>query len=304
MRKIYRMILIIVSSVIVITSSGCAHKECEKEDDNYKVTDYCVINGKTMYFLADEEKDALRDQLVRLLSNETHAIYADYGVGEIIGYEPYEPNEPTVPAGYAWGLWDATGDGMPELLVHPEGYYGSSGTVTYFIYDVVSGNYLGSMDGGISESWCVYYFTETDELCSIGAYYRRGGWSERYRVMSFLKYDEDSNTCCEEMYLYAHFSIDGESVNTGEVGEDGTYIGQWVESYPYARYSIRGKNVYLDDYYAEIDWFNTNCIRVPETELQMISRWNISLDDDRFVRAEQIVDAMLSTTQKFIVPKE
>lgn len=304
MRKIYRMILIIVSSVIVITSSGCANKQREKEDADYKVTGYCVINGKTMYFLADEEKERLREPLIKLLSNETHEVYADTFRGEIIGYEPYDPNEPTVPAGSACGLYDVTGDGMPELLIHPNGYYGSSGTVTYFAYDVFSGDYIGSIDGGMSESWCVYYFTETDELCSVGSYWRRGGWSERYRIMTFLKYEEDSNTCSEELYLYAHFSIDGESINTGEVGADGTYVGKWVESYPYARYSVRGVDVYLDDYYGEIDWFNINCVRIPETELQMISWWDVCSDDDRFVRAEQMVDALLSTSQEFIVPKD
>lgn len=64
MRKIYSMILIIVSSVIVITNSGCANKQRENEEADYKVTGYCVINGKAMYFLADEEKERLREPLI------------------------------------------------------------------------------------------------------------------------------------------------------------------------------------------------------------------------------------------------
>ena len=36
----------------------------------------------------------------------------------------------------------------------------------------------------------------------------------------------------------------------------------------------------------------------------MINWWNATRADDRFVRAEQMADALLTTTQKFIVPTE
>ncbi len=301
MKNIHRIIAMMICLLMLFGISGCENQNGENTCD--QVSDFCVINGKKMYFLDDGEKAKLREPLIKLLSNETREIYADSPMGEIIGYEAYDPDLPTIPEGYACGLYDVSGDGIPELLVHPRGYFGSSGTVTYFVYDIFTGEAIGSIDGGNGESWCVYYITETDELRSVGSYWRRGGWSERYRVMTFLRY-EDDHICGEELYLYSHLSIDGETIETGDVNEDGVPIGKWVESYPYSRYSVYGEDAYLDDYYAEIDWFHKNGIRIPETELQMINWWNATRADDRFVRAEQMADALLTTTQKFIVPTE
>ena len=296
MRKYTKLIrnmicMVILTALVLLSCGGCAK--------NTATGKLSVVNGKTFYFLDDKDKQALREPLIRLLSNETREIYADTPRGELIGREPYDPDAPTVPAGYACGLYDVTGDGMPELLVHPNGYTGSSGTATYFVYDVFSGEELGSIDGGNDELWCVYYFMETDELRSVGTYWRRGGWSERYRVTSFLTYDKAGNTCGEEYYLYAHFVIES---NMFTPSEDSSDAQEWSEHYPYARYSVRGENSTLDDYYGEIDWFNANCVRIPETTLQMID-WDTvcSDDDDRFVRAERMADALLSSTQEFIV---
>ena len=296
-----RIIAIFMSFLLFVFHIGCAGEQKDKSD-SYTRTDGCTVNGRTMYFLSDEDKKLLRKPLKRALSNETHEIYDDTAIGELIGYEPYDKNEPTVAAGYSCGLYDVTGDGMPELLVHPHGYHGSSGTVTYYVYDIFSNNKIGEIDGGNAESWCVYYFTETDELRSVGSYWRRGGYPERYRVMTLLDYDEESNTCGEELYLYAHFSIEGRIVDVKDDDGD-TFVGEWVESYPYASYKVRGKGATLDEYYYEMDWFNSNCVRIPETELQMIRWWDVSSDDDdRFERAEKMVDALLSTDQKFIIP--
>ena len=277
--------MVILAVLVLLNCVGCAKNTAAGKE--------AVVNGKTFYFLDDKDKQVLREPLIRLLSNETREIYADTPRGELIGREPYDPDEPTVPAGYSCGLYDVTGDGMPELLVHPNGYYGSSGTTTYFVYDVFSGEELGSIDGGNDELWCVYYFMETDELRSVGTYWRRGGWSDRYRVTSFLTYDKADNTCGEEYYLYAHLVIDS---NMSEDAQG------WSEYYPYASYSVRGVNSTLDDYYGEMDWFHANCVRIPETTLQMID-WDTvcSDDDDRFVRAGRMADALLSSTQEFIV---
>lgn len=300
MSKLRKLILILVSLVIVINCIGCANKKNEGPND--KDPGYCVINGKTITFLADEEKERLREPLIKLLSNETHEVFDENSREESIGYEPYDPNEPTVPEGYSCGLYDVTSDGMPELLIFPKGYSGSSGTVTYFVYDIFSGAYLGSINGNISESLCVYYFTEIDELRSVASYSRSKGWAKQYHFTTFLKFNKDNNTCYEELYLYLYYEVKGEIVSTSEVGDDGTYSGQWVESYHNEKFKVHGKDASSDDYNKEIEWFYTNCIRIPETELQMIKWHDACSDKNRFVRAEKMVDALLSTTQKFIVP--
>ena len=293
----------LAATALLVLRICCADCVRGKEHTVTEETEFCRINGETIYFLTDAEKEKLRDPLVNLLSNETCVIYADTARGEIIGYEPCDPSLPTIPEGYGCGLYDVTGDGMPELLVHPKGYYGSSGAVTYFVYDIFTGRELGSIDGGNAESWCVYYFKDTGKLRSVGSYWRRCGWSERYRVMTFLNYDSHDHVCFEESYLYAILGIDGEVVETKETDEDGIPVTKWFETYSYAGYSVYGEDALLDDYYGEWDWFYVNAIRIPETELQIIKWWELDVDDgDRFVRAERMAEALLSSTQKFILP--
>ena len=283
----------LVAAIFFVFHMECS--DCVRVQENVMAEnkEFCRINGKTIYFLTDDEKEKLREPLVNLLSNETCVLYADTVKGEIIGYEPYDPSLPTVPEGYGCGLYDVTDDGIPELLVHPKGYYGSSGAVTYFVYDILTGRELGSIDGGNAESWCVYYFKDTGELRSVGSYWRRGGWSKRYRVMTFLCYDDQYDICFEEIFLYALLSMDSEKNSDAK----------WLGNDSYARYFVYGEDASLDDYYWEWDWCHVNGLRIPETERQIIKWGDIdSDDDDRFVRSERMVDALLSSAQKFIVP--
>ena len=294
MKNTIRIIAIIALFTLCIGALGCANNE--KKSREY--ADFCRIGGRNFYFLSDREKESLREPLIALLSNETKEIYADTARGEIIGFEPYDPNAPTIPEGYRCGLYDVSGDGIPELLVHPRGFYGSSGTVTYFVYDVFTGKKIGEMDGANAELWCVYYFLESDELHSVGTYWRRGGWQERYRVMTVLEYDPISQTCHETYGLYAHLGID--KYFDREPPE-----GEIDEFYPYAYYSVEGENAYLDEYYDALDRFHATTVRIPETKLQMISWSDVSEEnDDRFARAEKMADALLTSSQKFILPEQ
>ena len=251
--------------LICFSVEGCLPKQ-------ESAREYCVINGKTMSFMPEKEKEALREPLEKLLASERKDFFDD-ALSE-------EKEEPGIPANVACGLFDVTGDGTPELLVLPTGYGGSSGMVKYYVYDCFTGEKLGEISGGYGESWCMYYFAETEELRAVGFYWHSGGTYDRYRMLSFLNYDAVKNTCAEEQYLYVHVATQEDF---------------------YTEYEVRGEKADADTYYLETDWFNTNGIRIPETELQMLYWSDVCAEEDRFVRAEKMAEALLSLSQKFIV---
>ena len=248
----------------------------------------CVINGKTLSFVSDKEIRRLRKPLAKLLSNmELFVTDGD----DILGYEAPDPSSPSIPNCYRCGLFDVTGDGIPELLVHPFGYHGSSGTATYFVYDIPSGRELGSIDGGIAESWCLFYDTADDSTFAVGSYWLRSGWESRRRRISLLEYDEDSGKCSEKSYFCTMHAIDK------ELSDDGS----WAEIYPIKLYELYGEKVSLDDYYDEYDRFLTECIRIKETELVMIDWDEVCSDDDsNAARGKKMADALLSSGQRFM----
>ena len=247
----------------------------------------CIINGKTISFVSDREIRKLRKPLSKLLSNmEFFVTDGD----DILGFEAPDPSSPSIPNCYRCGLFDVTGDGLPELLVHPFGYHGSSGTATYFVYDIPSGRELGSIEGGNAESWCVFYDTSDDSLFAVGSYWLRGGWESRRRCISLLEYDEDSGKCYERPYFCTMHAIDKEWF-----GED-----SWDEVYPITKYDLYGKEVSLDEYYDEYDRFATECIRIKETELVMIDWDDVCSDEDgNATRGKKMAEALLTSGQRF-----
>lgn len=284
-----KILIVALIFMVCFGIQGCGTNKQTNETLNFS-----IINGKTLYFQDQKDIAPLRDSLEKLLANETRPIYDDTARGELMGYEAYDPHATSVMAGYSCGLFDATGDGVPELLVHPMGYFGSSGTATYFIYDIATGDKLGSIDGGNGELWCVYYNTETDELCTVGRYWLRFGWPSRTRFISTLEYDKQNNQCYERVYLSTKHDVEHETEG------DNIY-----EIYPNTDYYVYGDKVSIDDYYDELDCFTASVIPLLETQLQMIP-WNSVCEDndDRFVRAEKMADALVSSSQKFVTPRK
>jgi len=285
---------------------ACGGDTEQKNNGNMKNTETynadCIIGGKEIFFVDDDTKKEWKAPLAKLLSN----VLVPYGEGgDILGYEAsVDPNAPVIPQSYRCGLLDITQDGVPELLVHPFGYHGSSGTSTYFVYNIYSGQKLGEIDGGSGESWCYYYYTETDELNLIGQYWLRCGWDWRDRYMTKVYYEDSVGECMEAVYLHTAHAINGEETDiVDEDPDDMFYTATWVESYPETTYYRYGQEVYLDDYYAEYDWFLQKCIRIPETELVLINWDDISdADDDYSTKGSKMADALISSDQEFIQP--
>lgn len=248
--------------------------------------DYCRINGKNLYFLSDDKREELREPLEKLLSNELIPIYGNEFYGDIIGYEAPDPDSPTIVQGYDCGLFDITGDGVPEFFVHPYGYSGSSGAVTYSVYDIITGSLVAELDGSVQGTLCSYYFTETDEIRQVNSYWLRFGWDSRLRYISTI---DDSQGA--DLYLGSdHLLHDS-------MTDDTDY------EYTTVVFNVDGNHATWDEYFYKLEWFDAYCIRIPETEIRMISWSDVSDDeDDRFTRAEKMADALLSSEQQFIVP--
>lgn len=262
----------------------------------------CIINGRELYFVDEETKNEWKEPLAKLLSN----VLIPYGEhGEILGYKAtMDPKAPVIPQCYECGLLDITMDGVPELLVHPFGYFGSSGTATYFVYNIYSGQKLGEIDGGNGQSWCFYYNTDYDSVDLIGQYWLRGGWAWRDRYITEVYYDDSIMECFEAQQFRTSHEITGEQTDiVDEDPDDMFYTATWVESYPSTTYYVNRQEVYLDDYYAEYNHFVKTCIRIPETDLILISWDDVSDDDDDYAtKGAKMAEALVTSEQEFILP--
>ncbi|MBO5415227.1 MAG: hypothetical protein J6A83_01180 [Clostridia bacterium] len=301
-----RLVALTVLAALLITCAGCrvnntsdGEAELTKASSTEEKCD-CIIAGKKIYFVDDSQKREWRAPLAKLLSN----VLVPYGEnGEIGGYEAsVDPKAPTIPQSYACGLLDITMDGVPELLVHPFGYHGSSGTVTYFVYNIYSGQCLGEIDSGRDELWSFYYYSESDELRLVGQYWLRYGWPSRDRFIDTVGYDEGYNECYSMSYFKTSHEIYGEQTDiVDEDPDDMFYSATWVESYPDTTYYLHNREVYLDDYYAEYNSFVRNCIPISETALTVIWWGDVSEDEDDYAtKGRKMADALLASEQEFI----
>ena len=305
--KWIKLLSLVMVSILLLLSAGCNSKnedataDSNCENVNTAVAD-CIINGREFYFVSDEVKKEWKESLAKLLSN----VLIPYGEhGDILGYEAtVDPKAPVIPQCYECGLLDITMDGVPELLVHPFGYFGSSGTATYFVYNIYSGQKLGEIDGGNGQSWCFYYNTEFESVDLIGQYWLRGGWDWRDRYITGVWYDEANMKCFETQHFRTTHEITGEQTDiVDEDPDDMFYTATWVESYPNTTYYVGHQEAYLDDYYAEYNEFIMTHIRIPETELILFSWDDVSTDEDDYAsKGKKMAEALISSDQEFIKP--
>ena len=270
----------------------CMSVGCSTEPPTKSAPDTVTVSGRTMTFVSAEQRRAWQEPLAQLLSN----VLVPYGEnGEILGYEAtVDPHRPAIVQCYRCGLFDVTQDGTPELLVHPFGYFGSSGTATYFIYDIYTGQRLGEMSGGMGQLWSVYLDTEAKDFELIGQYWLRGGWSWRTRCVVTLSYDPAIPESYESEYLRSEHEIGMEEVGTQ--GSD-----DWIETYPDTTYYVYGREVSLDEYYATYEQFFTRYVRIPETDLLLYDWDEVAPDEEDYeVRGQKMAAALVASDQQFI----
>ncbi|MBO5270131.1 MAG: hypothetical protein J6B77_05055 [Clostridia bacterium] len=255
-------------------------------------------------FLSAQARESLRAPLTYLLSNRKVVIAEG---GDILGYTSLYPDRPCIENGYQLGLFDINVDGVPELLVNLGG--GSAGNAFYYVYDVQTGEQLGSLHGGHDRSWCVYFCTETGRYESIGQFEWRIGWMGKERYVHRADIGErmsgDGELLYESEWLYAYYEIDAVNVDLTKEEIDAGISSAWDEAYTGVSFRVDGSHAYIDDYFDACDTFAQSYIRIPETALRLID-WDdvCDLKEDQSVRAEKMAEALLSSGQEFIVPKE
>lgn len=260
-----------------------------------------IVDGTPVLYVDEAQKQTWEEPIARLLAN----VEIPYGEGgEILGVAPLDPDSPSVPRNYRCGLLDIDLDGTPELLVHPDGYFGSSGCATYFAYDIHTGRRVGVIDdGGGTDTWCLYYSTEEKCFRLVGQYWLRGGWAARSRYLSFLEYDVESGEYQNSVYLHTFHAIDLERDESGDPDPtDDVDVIVVDEIYSDMAYTINGESSYLDEYYHAYDQFVASHIRIPETALQLIGWDDVSEDEDSYEeKAKKMAKALVSTNQAFLI---
>ncbi len=297
--------LAMLSAILLCLSLfGCGESEESSESETVAATlgtftysdeDKTVVNGKSIYFAQRDDLLELRPQLVKLLSNESKPYY-DLEDKSIAGYTPPDPNSPSIPYCYQCALFDVNLDGVPELIVYPFGYGGSAGNATYFAYDIMTGKQIGYFGSSSAGDWCTYFDLRDGTLKQMAIYTLRSGWAQTTRYVDGLKYNE-----LDDIYYNDEYFCDMHEVDHVRDEEENCWREVPIEDH----YSIDGRMVLMEEYYCAYDSFFENCIRLPETEMQLIP-WNeISEDDDdNLMRAEKMADALLTSSQRVVLPQK
>ena len=291
------MVFFLVFSLFL---AACSENETAVEEVTNKTfdlsgdVDYCVVDGYRLWYLPDRELEALREDLVELLSNPTVAYYED---GSLMGYKPVDPDRPYIHGGYTCALFDVTMDGIPELLVVPDGYNGSSGMVQYFAYDIESGEEVGSLWGGHDSSWCMYFDTEENTLRGVGQFWWRYGWPERDRYIMTVGWSEEQSKYVSKTYLEMYHTVNREKLE----GEKDSYGDDVYTETTETRFYVHNDEVGMDDYYYHYDSFVRDNVRINETALSILHWSDVCDREEGYAeKAEKMADALLSTGQRFI----
>lgn len=290
-RTFTKAIGVLLCLALCLSLLSCGNKFTAQEGD------YTRIHGENLYFVTKEEALAWKKPLSELL-NQAFLAWEEASKSE---WDVMSKNPAAIATSYACGLLDVTADGMPELLVHPLGHFGSSGTVTYYIYDIASGAYLGYLDGGNDESFCAYYDLSSERTVLIGQYWLRFGWDARSQYIQMLGYDPENSEYRSQSFLESSHQI--VMKHSQMTDENGNVIDVYDESHCESTYYLRGDQIPLEEYDAEHRLFLKNYIPIPETALQCV-RWDEISDDmdSDAVKIEKMTEALLCTEQKFLKP--
>lgn len=305
--KCTRIITLLAALFLLITCFGCSSKptpsDTPEETDTEEVVKYVY---KTEYidvdFIKKEDKDAWREPLIKLLSNAMTFTYDRENGQE--GYTCPYPDQPAIEKGYDAALFDINIDGVPELLINAGG--GSAGNTYLIVYDLLTGEEYGSMDGGHDNSWCIYLNSETGAYETVGQFEWRDGWTGKIR---FVNKAEITQTMGSGVILYetpwmtAYYEINATITVIPEDEKNADYDFISEEIYPGVKFYVNDSKACIEDYFAEQDRFTENYIRIAETGIRLFSWYDITDDeDDNVTSAEKMADALLSSDQQFIVP--
>lgn len=293
MKTYKNLFCICLAAIQLITFVCCAKEEDTGDGEGLDEVieeapaperDYCRIDGEDIYFIGGEELQALREPLIKLLANRKEKYYQE---GADVQYIPPDPDSPAIEGCYRCGLFDVTADGVPELFIPPWGFEGSSGVVDYYVYDIKTGEKIEQISTGYG-SYCCYFDTERRALALVENSGSQIGWYMKSTYLYVRIYDSAKGEYVSDLNISADYVLDVPSANENRV-----------------EYFIDYKPASWHDYQDLLDRFYMNYVRIPETELTMIDWSEVSKkDDDRFVSAQKMADALLASEQKYVIPNK
>lgn len=286
MKKTIMFVLCLGLSLLLI---GCENQNIGDKQNNSNT--YSI--NYTDLFVSDLDKEEWYEPLVKLISNQEKA----YGIPQdgILGYKPPRPDEPSIAEGYRMGLFDVNIDGTPELLVDLGG--GSAGNSYYFIYDIISGKHIGTINGGGVDSWCIYYNTSKEQFVSIGSYSWRSGDACDMHFITTIRFFDKSQKFDEDLLFYLKYEYEKIAIKD----ENGHTTGYDIKIAEVA-FGAKDSKCDHDEYYIAYDEFLMTNILIPSTGLKLYRWSDVSDEGDTYEeRAAKMARMLLyDSGQKFI----
>ena len=254
--------------------------EDEEDDDASKQTQTSqkvvhLTSEKSVEFVSDKTKESWRAPLEEFLAKVT-----PHNFPEIDYSDPYSGS-------YAVSLMDLNLDGTPEIILANPG--GSACNVYYLVYDLLTGERLGDLDGGLVETWDYYYNPADDTIRLMVKFRTQAGYATQHHHVSRIEYNKEQNQYDDQYILQFTYSTDDYGIEEGVAR---------------AIYVVNGEEVDAETYYeADEEYINTH-IRIVDAQKQLF-RWVdvVSEDASAEQRAKAMAEALLSSGQEFIKPE-
>ena len=212
-----------------------------------------------------------------------------------MGYAPPRPDEPSITMGVSLGLFDVTLDGFPELFVDLGG--GSAGNAYYYVYDIITGEMLGDVHGGVATSPAIYLNLKTGEYEVIERYTYRGGATAISESIGMLIFDDETNNIREKNLFCSFYVYDWIFLTD----ENGNFEGSDLEISEVG-FFVDDESSDHEDYHYFLNYFESTHSLIPNTSMRRVSSYDFrEYSDSPQIKAEKIANALVyESEQKFV----
>ena len=245
-----------------------------------------VSESESVKESADELRNRLETEygelavhLIALLENEEQQVYNPED--QSFGYEmaPY-PDRTSIPASYHFGLFDLTGDGVPELLCAMWGYSGSMGNARYAIYDVLAETKMAELPASYGQPLARYRNKEDGTVHFIGTRHLQMGVSDQFEDLVEWSFDPET-AAFEVRHIYGTEVV----FRPEDIGGE----------HPMRIYSVSGEEVSEERYDEAVCSFENVYEKVPDSEIRYVDNPHDADESSRNLTVLQVAEQLLAT---------